>query len=55
MRHIGRVSKALPAQAALTPPTSIFDIRSWTDIILGLGLLLEKCHDWLFGTYLIPR
>ena len=55
MRHIGRVSKALPAQAALTPPDSIFDIRDWTGITLGLGLLLEKCFDWLFGTYLIPR
>jgi len=55
MRHIGRVSKALPAQAALPLPESIFDIRSWTSIVLGIGLLFEKCVSWLFGTYLLPR
>ena len=54
MKHISRVSKPLPV-AAYEAPRNIFEIRSWTDIILVVGLSIEKFFDWIFGGYIVPR
>jgi len=57
MKHIGRVSKALPAVAAspYQVPRNFFDIMSWTDIVTVIGLTMEKWAGWLFGSYLLPE
>ena len=57
MKHIGHVSKAIPASAVLgySLPRNIFDFTSWTDTVLVVGLTIEKFFDHLFGRYLIPR
>lgn len=56
MKHINHVSKALPATASgYELPRNIFDIRSWTDIVLVIGLTAEKFLDWIFGGYIVPR
>ncbi|GMU94105.1 MAG: hypothetical protein AMXMBFR4_31630 [Candidatus Hydrogenedentota bacterium] len=47
MKHIGRVSKALPA-AAYQVPRNIFEINEWTDIVVVIGLIIEKW--WGFWT-----
>lgn len=52
MKHIGRVSKALPAPAYLVP-RNIFEISSWTDIVVVIGLSLEKFFGFWLGQ-LIP-
>ncbi len=52
MKHIGRVSKALPAPAYLVP-RNIFEISSWTDIVVVIGLSLEKFLGFFVGQ-LIP-
>jgi len=52
MKHIGRVSKALPAPAYLVP-RNIFEISSWTDIVVVIGLSLEKFFGFFLGQ-LIP-
>jgi hypothetical protein len=54
MKHINHVSKTLPV-GAYVPPTTIFGIRSWTDIIVVIGLAAEKFLDWIFGGYIIPQ
>lgn len=54
MKHIGPVTKALPA-TAYELPRNIFSIRSWTDIVLVVGLAAEKFLDWIFGGYIVPR
>lgn len=54
MKHIGRVSKALPA-TAYEVPRNYFDIMSWTDIVVVIGLTMEKWWGWLFGGYLLPE
>jgi hypothetical protein len=51
MKHIGRVTKALPATAYVVP-RNLFDILSWTDIIVVSGLTLEKFFRFWFGTLL---
>lgn len=51
MKHIGRVSKALPA-AAYVRPRNLFDIMSWTDIVVVIGLTLEKFWGFWVGTLL---
>jgi len=28
---------------------------SWTDIVVVIGLTMEKWWGWLFGSYLIPE
>jgi len=53
MKHIGRVSKALPAPAYLVP-RNIFEISSWTDIVVVIGLSLEKLFGFWLGQ-LIPN
>ena len=57
MKHIGHVSKALPASAVLpyTLPRNILDFTSWTDIVLVAALTLEKFFDHLFGRTLLPN
>ncbi|MDZ4861094.1 MAG: hypothetical protein SGI88_19150 [Candidatus Hydrogenedentes bacterium] len=52
MKHIGRVSKALPAPAYLVP-RNIFAISDWTDIVVVIGLTLEKFFGFWTGR-LIP-
>lgn len=53
MKHIGRVSKALPA-TAYQVPRNFFDIMSLTDIVVVIGLTMEKWWGWLFGTTVLP-
>lgn len=55
MKHIGRVSKALPATAEVPylVPRNIFEISDWTDIIVVIGLGLEKFFGFWVGQ-LIP-
>ena len=53
MKHIGRVSKALPAPAYLVP-RNIFEISSPTDIVVVIGLALEKFLGFWVGQ-LIPN
>ena len=52
MKHIGRVSKALPAPAYLVP-RNIFEISDWTDIVVVIGLVAEKFFGFWRGQ-LIP-
>ena len=56
MKHIGRVSKALPATAEAVPylvPRNIFEISSLTDVVVVIGLSLEKFFGFWLGQ-LIP-
>ncbi len=41
MKHLSRISKSLPI-IAYDPPTNIWDVRSWSDIVVGIGLLVQK-------------
>jgi hypothetical protein len=51
MKHIGRVSKALPAPAYLVP-RNIFEISSWTDIVVVIGLSIEKFFGFFVGQWI---
>ena len=55
MKHIGRVSKALPATAEspYLVPRNIFEISSLTDVVVVIGLSLEKFFGFWLGQ-LIP-
>ncbi len=55
MKHLGTVSKALPANAFAHVPRNVFDVMSLTDIMVIIGLTLEKWFTWLFGGYLLPE
>ena len=54
MKHTEPVSKTLPA-TAYELPQHLYEIRSWTDIVLLIGLAIEIFFDWLLGTYILPR
>ena len=54
MKHIGRVSKALPVSAQYELPRNILDFNSWTDIVLVVALTIEKFFDHIFGQNLLP-
>ncbi|MCP4641746.1 MAG: hypothetical protein GY851_14990 [bacterium] len=41
--------------AAYELPQNLLDIRSWTDIMMVIGLALETFFDWIFGGYILPR
>jgi len=54
MKHIGRVSKALPATAEIPylVPRNIFEISSWTDIVVVIGLSIEKFFGFFVGQWI---
>ena len=54
MKHIACVSRTLPTKAYELPESPL-GIRSLTDVIVLIGLALEKYFDWIFGAYIIPE